>query len=87
PGARHAGTAFCQKFNCGSAIAPGFNNHIAVRQPRLHAYGTTFGMVSIPPVVMTTVHVLAYYDVITIVDDNLRGHRDGADEHRPNGRA
>jgi hypothetical protein len=36
---------------------------------------------------MATVRVLTHYDIITIVDDNLRRHRDGADEHRPDGRA
>jgi hypothetical protein len=33
------------------------------------------------------VHMLAYHNVVTIPDNNLRGHRNGANKHRSDGRA
>jgi hypothetical protein len=43
-------------------------------------------MMSPPAVMMIAVDVLSNDDVITIADDNLCGHRDGARNHPTNGR-
>jgi len=44
-------------------------------------------MVPVPAVVMSTVGVLMNDDIVTIADNNLCGHRDGARKHSSNSRA
>jgi hypothetical protein len=71
-----------------SAAATGFDDHVAVRQLGPHARRPALGMMSPPSIVVTMIDVFANHDVVTItvMDDNLRGHRYGACKHSTNGR-
>jgi hypothetical protein len=70
-----------------STVAAGFYDYVAVRQTGLHAHDAALGVVVTPPVVMTLIDMLANDRVITIVHDNLRRYRTGADKHCPDCRS
>jgi len=44
-------------------------------------------MMLIPPIVMATIDVSTNNNIVPITDDNFRGRRTGAHEHRPQGRS
>ena len=61
-----------------STVAASFYDYVAVRQSGLHAHDAALGVVVTPPVVMTAI---ANNYIITIVHDNLRRHRTGANKY------
>src|SRR5262249_61445579 len=69
-----------------SAAATRLDDPVAVRQPRTHAHRPAFRMMSVPTIVMSAVIVPMNHNIVSIMNHNLRGRRDSAEEQCPHRR-